>query len=363
MPRRVWVRPIFYTSALKILELDHQVRHGDRSHTFLAIEEPEAHLHPHVQRRVYRSFLRPRQPVPLGDEAAERRASDSTILLTTHSPNIVSVTPVQSIVLLRSSADRQSTEGVSTATLELEAAEVEDIERYLDVSRGEILFAKGVVLVEGEAEEYIVPVLAELLGVNLDEIGISVCSVAGTHFLPYLKLLGPNGLDIPHAVITDSDPLVRTTGITRVRRLLEFLAPEALTDAVSDSDVVLLGKSFGLFLTEHTFEVALFKSGRHISYAKTIEELSDKTVAKRRAATWKRNPSSMAAYKLLLDIDAVGKGRFSQRWAQHIAQFNSRKCPPSVSEALAHVVKYINDPVIPHGGGRTSEEPPAMGGV
>src|SRR5699024_5798913 len=67
--------------ALKTLELDHQVRHGDRSHTFLAIEEPEAHLHPHVQRRVYRSFLRPRQPIPTDEVAEPGRTSESTILL------------------------------------------------------------------------------------------------------------------------------------------------------------------------------------------------------------------------------------------------------------------------------------------
>jgi len=43
--------------ALKSLELDRLVADGDRSHTFFAIEEPEAHLHPHVQRLVYRYFL------------------------------------------------------------------------------------------------------------------------------------------------------------------------------------------------------------------------------------------------------------------------------------------------------------------
>src|SRR5262249_32041948 len=212
--------------ARKALQLDQQVSEGERSHTLLAIEEPEAHLHPHVQRRVYRTFLRPRQPVPT--QGAANPASEMTVLLTTHSPNIVSVSPVHSLILLRKAADLKSTEGVSTATLDLDATETDDIERYLDVTRGEVLFAKGVLLVEGEAEEYMLPVLAELNGYSLDELGISVCSVAGTHFLPYLKFLGPAGVNIPCAVITDADPNVRTPGLPRIRKLLEYLAPDEL---------------------------------------------------------------------------------------------------------------------------------------
>ena len=91
---------------------------------------------------------------------------------------------------------------VSTADLDLTAQELADIERYLDVTRGEIVFAKGVILVEGEAEEFLVPVLAKKLGHDLDKLGITVCSIGGTHFLPYVKFLGPNGLHIPYAVVT-----------------------------------------------------------------------------------------------------------------------------------------------------------------
>jgi putative ATP-dependent endonuclease of OLD family len=147
--------------ALKSLEIEQQVAEGGRSHTFLAIEEPEAHLHPHVQRRVFRTFLRPRQPQPEPSEGTPGdRMGPATVLLTTHSPHLVSVSPIQSFIILRKSEDGTSTEGASTANIDLTANEIADIERYLDVSRGEILFAKAVLLVEGEAEEYLVPVPA-----------------------------------------------------------------------------------------------------------------------------------------------------------------------------------------------------------
>jgi putative ATP-dependent endonuclease of OLD family len=337
--------------ALKAIQLDQQVSEGQRSHTFLAIEEPEAHLHPHVQRRVYRTFLRPRQPVPSSGAASP--ASETTVLLTTHSPNIVSVSPVHSLILLRKAADLQSTEGVSTATLDLDAAEADDIERYLDVTRGEVLFAKGVLLVEGEAEEYMLPVLAELNGYNLDEFGISVCSVAGTHFLPYLKLLGPAGLNIPCAVITDADPNVRTPGLPRIRKLLEYLAPGELDCLTTDDEVIDLGSRHGLFLTDDTFEVALFRSGRHPSFARTMGQLSSNPVAKTRANGWKANPGSLDVNRMLLDIEAIGKGRFSQRWALHISRSNSKRCPTSVTEALEYVTSRIQSHTLPGGSGGT----------
>ena len=322
--------------ALKSLEVEQQIAEGGRCHTFLAIEEPEAHLHPHVQRLVYRTFLRPRQPIPEAQENGDTSPA-STILLTTHSPNIVSVSPVHSLVLLRKASDRTATEGVSTANLDLEPAEVADIERYLDVTRGEVLFAKGVLLVEGEAEEYLLPVLAALNGYDLDELGISVCSVAGTHFLPYLKLPGPLGLNVPCAVITDSDPIEgdKTYGIPRVRRLLKYLDPDELASTTDNADVVALAQQHGVFLTDHTFEVALFRCGRHTTFASTMAGLTTNKAAKVRSEGWKKDPSTLNAWHMLRDIEAIGKGRFAQRWAEQISRSTKcKRCPQSVLECL-----------------------------
>jgi putative ATP-dependent endonuclease of OLD family len=87
---------------------------------------------------------------------------------------------------------------VSTVNLDLDEKEVADLERYLDVTRGELLFARGVVLVEGDAEPFLVPVLGKLNNFDFDDLGITVCSVSGTNFLPYIKFLGSTGLDIPY---------------------------------------------------------------------------------------------------------------------------------------------------------------------
>ena len=76
------------------------------------------------------------------------------------------------------------------------------------MTRGEVFFAKGVILVEGDAEKFLLPTLAKLHDpeLDLDALGITVCSIGGTNFVPYIRLLGPAGLDIPFAVLTDFDP-------------------------------------------------------------------------------------------------------------------------------------------------------------
>lgn len=326
--------------ALKLLEVELEVAENVRGHSLLAIEEPEAHLHPHVQRRVFRSFLRPRphQP-PVADEEPNK---DRTVILTTHSPHIASVTPLSSLVVLRSTGSPNETTARSTLGAGLTTTEVDDLERYLDVTRGELLFSKGVIFVEGEAETYLVPAFAKVLGFDLDELGISVCSVAGTNFRPFVKLLGKGSLDMPFAIITDEDPIQGRTCLAhnRVNKLLNVLVKKYIyagtTKAMFEG-----AKANGVFVTSHTLEVALFKCGRHSSTTKTLEELSVNSKLRERAKAWRDDPASLDTGKLLADIESIGKGRFAQRLAGRIAKTKSKACPGSVKEAIAYVAERV----------------------
>jgi putative ATP-dependent endonuclease of OLD family len=301
---------LLYLSLLS-LELTRLKDDGSRHHTLLAIEEPEAHLHPHVQRVAFRDFLdgtNRLQPVPPNES--------QTVWVTTHSPHLASVAPLRHIVVLRPTS-KAGTVGYATHGLNFDDATAADIERYLDATRGEILFAKGVILVEGDAELYIVPTLARRAGYDLDALGITVCSISGTHFGPYLKLLGPKGLNVPCAVLTDLDPTAN--GPLGEKRIID-LSAEIYDDKGATKTVLASAPKRGLFLNTHTLEVDLFETSFPKTLCRTIIELTTNGAAKKRAEAWRDAPTTVGIDQLLKDIEEIGKGRFAQRLAVNIAK-------------------------------------------
>jgi putative ATP-dependent endonuclease of OLD family len=338
--------------ALRSLDLDSLVAEGSREHTFFSIEEPEAHLHPHLQRLVYRSYLRLRQPT---NKEGEKETSAVTYLLTTHSPHIASVTPVESLIVLRKDPNEEATVGVSGAAITLTNPERDDIERYLDVSRAEGLFSRGILLVEGDAEKFLVPVLAARAGYDLDAMGITVCSVGGTNFAPYVKFFGPLGLNLPFAIVTDldlysgDDGALHDYGSARAHSLCPLISPKAqLPSAIQKPDFF---ETFGIFLNTSTLEIELNNSGCIYLMNSAMQALCDVGAAKKRfqqleddTKKAKKVISISDPKRFIKDIEYVGKGRFAQRLCAEICKLDPKDdvCPSYIMKAIKHVTQLPN---------------------
>ena len=332
---------------LKLLTLKLYVEQDERDYTFLAIEEPEAHLYPHLQRLVYRYSLKARLD---GETAETETANLKSILLTTHSPQIVSVAPLKTLVILRKADSEDSTIAVSAADVDLDEKDIEDLERYIDVNRGEILFARAVLLVEGDAERFIVPALAQAQGYDFDKLGITVCSVAGTNFVPYIRLLSSEALGIPYAVITDMDPKAeddeeRSLGEKRIiYQCMQSVLPDDEWEALKyEEDILAKAPDHGFFLNDYTLEVDLIKSGWYSEFHEAMSSLSDNNAAIARSKLFSEDNDALDAEQLLKDIKEVGKGRFAQRMASIILKTGKKITPSYITDAIRYLISKLGD--------------------
>jgi len=157
------------------------------------IEEVEAHLHPQAQLRLIEY---------LQNEIAEK--SSVQLIITTHSPNLASKVKLDNLIIFKS--DKAFDMGNSFT--ELEKGDYLFLERFLDVTKANLFFAQGVILVEGYAEEILIPAIADILGKPLTKHGVSVVNVQSTAFLRYSRIFkrrSGEGMDVKVAVVTDND--------------------------------------------------------------------------------------------------------------------------------------------------------------
>ena len=310
---------------LKLLNLQHSMNVGEQDFTFLGIEEPEAHLHPHVQRLLFEYFY--------------NSSANLNTLLTTHSPHIASSAPIESLIVLKERRNQiselTSTQGYSLVNSPLTPDDVDDMSRYLTVTRGEVLFARGVILVEGDAEEFLIPELARKLDYDLDKKGISVCSVAGTNFAPYVKFLRCIGT--PFVIITDRDPLDRDIplGITRIDKLLKLIDSTHAT-LQSEASIITIGQTKGIFTNNETLETELMSSAplKAAVCQILLEKHGDRPRVGNTIRLWRDNMSPVDNAALLRYIGEIGKGRFAKKLANALP---SNSCPQYITSAIEYV--------------------------
>lgn len=238
--------------------------------SLLLIEEPEAHLHPQLQELVHSFFEK------------NSNRDNVQVIYTSHSPTLISRIGIDKVVILFENAHR-------IVSLSLSESNLDDrdkyyLERYLDVTKSQMLFAKGIIFVEGICEALILPCLAKLVDRPFDKYAVTIVNVDGVSFEPFSKLLcfanDPQRQTIKAVIITDDDRCTDKSNQKQyISKDIDFNCPQAdLSTVVSKLSMGSPSDRYNkikelcrtvhidVFGTPKTFEYALSLSESNIPY-------------------------------------------------------------------------------------------------
>ena len=134
---------LFIAAELLLLKDD-----SDGGMKLALIEELEAHLHPQAQLRLI-SYLQ--------NEYNENKVQ---IIISTHSPILASKINLKNLILMKNGYGYDLAEGKTG----LEKGDYLFLQRFLDSTKANLFFAKGVIMVEGDAESIIRWMTKRLIG-------------------------------------------------------------------------------------------------------------------------------------------------------------------------------------------------------
>jgi len=329
----------------------------------LLVEEPEAHLHPQLQERVQR-LLEQSATKP---EEGKRKVQ---VVMTTHSPSLAAGADVSSMTLVH----RAQLYSLAPDKTKLKRSDYEFLRRFIDATKANLFFARGVAIVEGPAEALLLPALAEACDRSFSRHGVSMVNVGSVGLYHYARIFQRADeavkVPIPVACLTDRDvvPDVASDYIeksgTKKRFESDYTEAEikALVKAKQDRaqggntvvcvsdrwtfeyDLALYGCAQLMFTAIHMTKLAGTKGER-------LDEADEVKAVEEAAAEWEalkavgHNDEKLASviYQPLKEKDA-SKAVAAQYAAHLVATGHFGKgeelfarLPPYVQRALAHL--------------------------
>ncbi len=222
----------------------------------LLIEEPEAHLHPQLQ-NIFFNYLN-----KLDTEQGFQ------IFISSHSPTITAKADLKSVIVLQNQANK--IHALSLTKSGLTEDNQKYLHKFLDVTKSQLFFSNGVILVEGISEALLMPTFSRIVGeeYDIDKAGIELVNLNGVAFSHFANLFNSEdeskNLMTRCSILTDDDTEDEDDEITSRARIANELA----------------NKNLKVFLAERTFEFELFISGNKNILLEIFAEMHPVSAAK-----------------------------------------------------------------------------------
>lgn len=241
------------------------------------VEELEAHLHPQAQMQVIEAL---------------QKQNEIQLILTTHSPNLASKLKLENLII----CNNGNAFPMGNTFTKLASDNYKFLEKFLDTTKANLFFAKGVILVEGWAEEILIPSIAKAIGINLTEKGVSVVNIGHTGFGHYANIYLRNSephMTIPVAVLTDSDIRAYEKNGDDYKKIAATIVENETLRKISDIEAAS-DRNVKYFATPNwTLEYALFKSNSlKTAFQSVVKGIHSKT-------DWESNFELELAKKLI----------------------------------------------------------------
>ncbi|WP_064360591.1 ATP-dependent nuclease [Pluralibacter gergoviae] len=321
---------------LKILKYKYLINKGKVAN-FILIEEPEAHLHTHIQKALFTKL----------------NFKNTQILYSTHSTQISEASKVSKVNIISKTEGKDFVD-VCQPSAGLSGEEINKLERYLDAKRSNLLFAKKVILVEGDAEEIMIPALfSKFFGLTLDELGVTIVNVGSTGFKNVANIFHDKRLRRRCAIITDLDSSIYSDIKKKDSKVLKTKKRKALgSEKIGKERKILLDHFCDKnayvkpFYADYTFEVEFMSEfgneeyvinvlGDIYTHESKIESI-EKDLKSRDVEVYGDRVLSVAKY--------AGKGWLALALAEKID--HNVKIPEYILDALAFSIGKFNKSIL-----------------
>lgn len=236
------------------------------------VEELEAHLHPQYQLRLI--------------EYISSQQNNEQFILSTHSITLASKIRLANMIVLKGN----DAFPMSSEYTKMLPSDYNFLERFLDATKANLFFARGLIMVEGDAENLLIPAIAKLIGKNLYQYGVSVVNVGSTAYMRYVNIFKRKDgklFGMPIAVVSDLDVRAleyyddnSTDRKTPNYWLRDTLRPE-LEKISTEVNYDAMSTAFGS-ISAFEEEIRLYKSKNFKSIGETIKSMKDILTADKR---------------------------------------------------------------------------------